>query len=257
MAIGIWEELHSEFEWETADETEVAEHDADQLDDALLNFSSGLSPDMLSDLLAELSAEYPDEFPAEPGPEILARPPDPLSENAEELLTPQNPSKERSLLREFGALGIKIGTITGVIVLIFTFVYGFHYNVEPGMNPAIKDGDLVMYYRWNKRYRAGDLILLTFQGQRQVRRVVAVAGDTVDITAEGLVINGALQQEPEISQITERYAEGIVFPVTLGEGEVFVLGDARENATDSRIYGPVKIRDIKGKIITSFRRRNL
>jgi len=162
-----------------------------------------------------------------------------------------------SLLREFGSLAIKIFLIIGAILLIFTLVYGLHYNVEPGMHPAIKDGDMVMYYRWDKNYKAGDLILVTFQGQKQVRRVIAVAGDTVDITEEGLVINGALQQEPEISQKTERYEEGIHFPITLGENEVFVLGDARENATDSRIYGPVNIGDTQGKVISVLRRRNL
>ena len=160
-------------------------------------------------------------------------------------------------LLELRALGIKAGVIAGAALLIFTFVYGLHYNVEPGMDPAVKDGDMVMYYRWEKDYHAGDLLLLTFREQNQVRRVVATAGDTVDITEEGLVINGALQQEPGIYRQTQRYAEGIGLPVTLGANEVFVLGDAREGATDSRIYGPVNVKDTRGAVITILRRRNL
>jgi signal peptidase I len=169
----------------------------------------------------------------------------------------QSPPQERSLLREFGSLGIKIAVIVAVMLLVFTFVYGLHYNAEPGMNPSIKDGDMVLYYRWDKNYRADDLLLVNFQGQKEVRRVVAGAGDTVDITKEGLIINGALQQEPEILQKTERYEEGVDFPITLKEHEVFVLGDAREQATDSRIYGAVNIDDVQGKVIALFRRRNL
>jgi len=165
--------------------------------------------------------------------------------------------KKSSLLREFGSLAVKIAVITGVAVILLNFVYGLHYNVEPGMNPSVKDGDLVMYYRWNKNYRAENLILLTFQGKTQVRRVVAKAGDTVDISGEGFMINGALQYESGIYQQTQPYADGIEFPITLGEGEVFVLGDARENATDSRIYGPVNISDTYGVVITILRRRNL
>ena len=164
---------------------------------------------------------------------------------------------ERSLAGELGALGMKIAVIAGVILIIFTFVYGLHYSVEPGMHPSIKDGDLVMYYRWNKNYHAGDLVLLTVEGQKQVRRVIAVAGDTVDITEDGLTINGALQQEPDIYQTTKRYSDGIEFPLTIGEGQIFVLADAREGTADSRIYGSVNIKDTHGTAITIMRRRRM
>ncbi|MCL1793143.1 MAG: signal peptidase I [Oscillospiraceae bacterium] len=164
---------------------------------------------------------------------------------------------ERSLSKELGALGLKIAAIIGSIAVIFTFVYGLHYSVEPGMHPSIKDGDLVMYYRWNKNYHAGDLVLLTVQGQKQVRRVIAVAGDIVDITEDGLTINGALQQEPDIYQTTKRYSDGIEFPLALEEGQIFVLGDAREGTMDSRMYGAVDINDTHGTAITILRRRRM
>ena len=154
-------------------------------------------------------------------------------------------------------LGAKIGVILLVGAALFTFVYGAHYNLDAGMNPAVKDGDLVIYYRWDTSYVAGDLTVVSYQGQDQVRRVVAVAGDTVDITERGLEINGSLQQERDIYAETIRYAEGIELPITLQEGEVFVLGDARENVTDSRIYGAVHTEDTRGTVITIMRRRNL
>jgi len=98
---------------------------------------------------------------------------------------------------------------------------------------------------------------LSYNGDAQVRRVIAVAGDTVDIKERGLMINGSFQQESEIFFETVRYEEGIDFPLTLQEGEVFVLGDARINVADSRIYGPVRIEDTKGKVFTILKRRNL
>ena len=165
--------------------------------------------------------------------------------------------KDASIWRELRPLVIKVGVIAIIIALTFTFVYGLHAHAEPGMNPSVKDGDLVLYYRLDKKHKVGDLVLLTFQGQNQVRRVVAVTGDTVDITEEGLFINGALQQEPDRCQLTQRYTNGAEFPVTLKANEVFVLGDARENATDSRVYGPVSTKDIRGAVITLLRRRNL
>ena len=162
-----------------------------------------------------------------------------------------------SVWRELGLLAIKIAVISIGFALIFTFLYGLHRNTDPDMSPMVKDGDLVLFYRLGKDFAIGDLLVLDFQGQRQIRRVVARAGDTVDITENGLIINGAMQHEPEIFQQTWRYAGGVDFPLTVGEGQVFVLGDARENAIDSRVYGPVNTRDTLGMVITVMRRRGL
>ena len=162
-----------------------------------------------------------------------------------------------SVWRDLGSLMIKIGVIAVIAVVIFTFVYGLHHNLDSSMLPAVKDGDLVLFYRWDKDYRPGDLILVKFQGQTQVRRVIATAGDKVDITEEGLFINGALQQEREIFRKTERYADGVDMPLTVGHDQVFVLGDARDGVTDSRIYGAMDTDDALGKVISVLRRRNL
>ena len=91
----------------------------------------------------------------------------------------------------------------------------------------------------------------------QVRRIIAGPGDRVDISENGLEINGYLQQEDDIYTDTMRFAEGIDFPVTVGQEEYFVLGDNRENARDSRIYGLVNQKEIKGTVISLLRRRGL
>jgi len=162
-----------------------------------------------------------------------------------------------SVWRELAGLCIRITIIGSVFLLLFTFVYGLHQNLDIDAAPMVKSGDLVMFYRLDKEYSIGDLVLLNFQGQRQVRRVVAKAGDTVDITENGLIVNGALQQEPNIFENTWAYENGPAFPLTIGANQVFVLGDARENATDSRVYGPVNQSDTLGTVITVIRRRNL
>jgi len=170
---------------------------------------------------------------------------------------PRTHPGEPSVWRELGALLIKIAVIAIAFALIFTFFYGFHRNTDPDMAPMVKTGDLVLFYRLDTDYAVGDLLLLDFQGHRQVRRVVARAGDTVDIIDGHLVINGAMQQEPEIAGETHQYETGVAFPLTVGPDQVFVLGDAREHATDSRIYGPVDTGDTLGTVITVIRRRNL
>ena len=155
-------------------------------------------------------------------------------------------------------LTTKIIMIMLVFVALFTFLFGLLRYGEPSMVPSIKDGDLVIYYRYTKvGYLPQDTIILEHEGQKQARRVVATAGDVVNVTDDGLLVNGALQQEPEIYQKTDRYAEGVTFPLVVPEGHVFVLGDARTDATDSRVYGPVRISDTFGKVMAIIRRRSI
>ena len=153
---------------------------------------------------------------------------------------------------------IKIVLILLAFAAMFTFLFGFVRYGEPSMAPSIKDGDLVIYHRYTKvGYMIRDAIVLEHDGQIQARRVVATAGDIVDITESGLVINGSVQQEPDIYQETERYLEGVSFPLTVPDGFVFVLGDGRIGATDSRVYGPVDIDDTLGKVMAVIRRRSI
>lgn len=166
---------------------------------------------------------------------------------------PEEPSLLKDILLLFG----KIAAIAVAFLLVFTFLFGLYRNADASMNPAIRDGDLILYYRLDRTYAAGNVLLVEYEGQRQARRVIAVAGDTVDITEEGLLVNGALQQETEIYEQTQRFAEGVSFPLTVGEGQVFVLADARENAADSRVYGAVDVKDTLGKVITILRRRSI
>lgn len=123
------------------------------------------------------------------------------------------------------------------------------------MYPAAKDGDLVVFYRLDKDYEARDLIVLEVDGAKEVRRVVAVAGDNVDFENGMLVINGIPRREPGIYEKSEQFFKGIEFPIQVPEGKVFVLGDARENSKDSRIYGTVDIKNTYGTVIMIVRRR--
>jgi signal peptidase I len=160
-------------------------------------------------------------------------------------------------MRELAGLLLKLSVAAALIVLLLTFVFGLFRATGPDMVPAVKDGDLVAFYRLDRDYAAGDLVVLNYEGTMQVRRAVAIAGDTVDITEVGLVINGAPQLEPGAFGKTTRYEGGTALPVALGEGEVFVLGDGREGAVDSRIYGAVASRDTLGTAIALVRRRGL
>ena len=83
-----------------------------------------------------------------------------------------------------------------------------------------------------------------------VKRVIAVAGDTVEINNDGKVyVNGLPLDEVYTRGAT--YTTGSTAPlvITVPEGSVFVLGDNRENSRDSREFGVVPVDTIRGKCI--------
>ena len=151
---------------------------------------------------------------------------------------------------------IKLMIVALTVFVLFSYVFGVTRNQSLNMQPAVQDGDLIFYYRLVNDYAAGDVVIVHYEEKQIVSRIVAVAGDTVDITAGGLIINGAMVQEPRATGETTSFVDAVTFPLTVPEGEVFVLGDNRPNATDSRIFGCVKIADIDGRLVGLFRRRN-
>ncbi len=162
-----------------------------------------------------------------------------------------------SLAFDILVLCVQVAGIVLVGYLFITFVFGLFRLSEDSMNPTLKMGDLVCYYRLDKNYTARDVVVFSREGQLVVSRVVAVGGDTVNIDYQGLIVNGAYQQEAGITDETTQVADGVTFPLTVPEGSVFVLGDNREEAMDSRIVGCIPEEQTLGSVIGLFRWRGL
>lgn len=91
-----------------------------------------------------------------------------------------------------------------------------------------------------------------------VCRVVAGPGDTVEITdKDNLMVNGNNMIESNIFYPTPLYEGFMQYPLTLGDGEYFVLADYRNGGADSRFFGAVRTDEILGTVITIARRNNL
>lgn len=124
------------------------------------------------------------------------------------------------------------------------------------MFPALKDGDLAIVFRLQQEYAKDDVVAYETTEGLRFGRIIARESDVVMMDDTGtLTVNGTVQSG-EILYPT--YAlEGIEYPYRVPEGCVFVLGDYRTRATDSRTLGAISMDEVSGKVITILRRRGL
>lgn len=126
------------------------------------------------------------------------------------------------------------------------------------MMPRISAGDLMLYYRLTGNWHAQDVVVFRKDGTLYTGRIIGKGGDTVEITEDAqVVINGSYVAESDIYYSTPRYDSDVSYPVNLAQDELFVLCDYRQGAKDSRYFGPVKLSEVKGKVITVIRRSGL
>ena len=158
-------------------------------------------------------------------------------------------------MKEFLNFAKSLIALLLVLFLLFTFCIGVKMAPNDDMNPRISAGDILIYYRIDTMISASDVVIVEKNGTEYALRVVAKGGDTVDITdEENLVINGNMVSEGDIFYSTPRYEGFTDYPVKLASDECFVLADKREGGEDSRYFGPVKMKDVKGTVVGLIRR---
>lgn len=101
-------------------------------------------------------------------------------------------------------------------------------------------------YRWGLRDpKPGDIIVFQYPRQPDrdfIKRVVAVAGETVEMRGGKVFVNG--QPYPEAPTVRMTITD--FGPRTVPDNSVFVLGDNRSNSEDSRYFGQVPLGNIRG-----------
>ncbi len=155
-------------------------------------------------------------------------------DNKKKKITPQ-------MIRE--VLSWVFYTVIAVIIAAM-LVYGFGKNVDvvgDSMEPSLYSGQkvlvnkIIVYLTGPER---GDIIAFLPNGNTNshyyVKRIVAMPGETVQITDGALYINGVLQEEDSETYDKMEEAGIAASPIKLGDDEYFVLGDNRNSSEDSR-----------------------
>lgn len=118
------------------------------------------------------------------------------------------------------------------------------------MEPTLHNGQRLLVnrlaYLGLSEPRRGDIVVFRAwdQDEDYIKRVVGVPGDEIEVVGDRLVVNGNPLDEPYIQNHPTHGGPG---RVVLGPGTYYVLGDNRDNSSDSRLHGPLAADRIVGK----------
>ena len=149
---------------------------------------------------------------------------------------------------------------TCAIVLLFTFVFRIAIVSGESMERTLTAGDMLIVSNIGYKPKYGDIVVLqkvdsALGDEAVVKRIIATEGQTIsvndetnEVTVDGVVIDESGYVYIDIKR--HRYSD-MQYPITLGKGEVFVMGDNRIHSTDSRSYnlGIIDERCIFGRVI--------
>lgn len=162
-------------------------------------------------------------------------------------------------------IGRKILSVVLTVVIILGLSWGLRtfvfqaYEIPSGsMEDTIMTGDMVFsekisYYLHSPE--AGDVVTFIdpeIASRTLIKRVIATGGQTVDLRDGNVYVDGKRLEEPYTDgkpsyPLTTRYGTSIVYPYTVPEGEIWVMGDNRTNSQDSRYFGSIPVSSVTGK----------
>lgn len=142
--------------------------------------------------------------------------------------------------------------LVGDHLVVNKFIYGPHFS------------DALEHLLPYRNPRHGDVVVFKFPEDPRrdfIKRCIGLPGDTIEIRAKQLYLNGVLQHEPYVV-----HKDPMVYPdspleppslrlrdnfgpYTVPPGTIFCLGDNRDNSLDSRFWGPVPRSYLKGRAV--------
>ena len=145
-----------------------------------------------------------------------------------------------------------------VLWLLFGVLIGLRRVEGVSMSNRVEDGDLVLFSRTDKTYYPDDVVLFERDNETHVSSILASPGDIVTIDDVGrLYVNGAQVSDRVVYNLNEGETPTISFPFRVPNGSYFLLNGNLEAMDDSRSFGAIYAKDIKGKIVTILRTRSI
>lgn len=131
--------------------------------------------------------------------------------------------------------------IVVVVILIRSFLVTPIIVDGNSMNPTLNDNEMMLLWKQGNINRF-DIVVIDIPNDHLIKRVIALPKETIKCEDHVIYVNDEALDSSYGSGVTEDFPS-----ITLGDDEYFVLGDNRENSTDSRVIGPIQKSQIKGK----------
>lgn len=147
------------------------------------------------------------------------------------------------------------------VLMVFAIACGFHSKDSivlegTAMLPNFKEGQRVKIERFDRfeepNLKRGDVVLFLFPEDPSKfygKRLIGLSGETVEIREGKVIVNGQELDEPYVdSRLNQSHRSQE--PIYVKPNYFYVLGDNRDNSSDSRIWGLVPERYVFAKVVS-------
>jgi signal peptidase I len=155
--------------------------------------------------------------------------------------------------------------VTLVFFLVVQLFVAQPFHVEqPSMENTLMPDQYVLVDKITPRftdYQRGDIVVFNppgnwapgTSGTPYIKRVIAIANDTVDIHGGHVFVNGNELSEPYLYQgQPTQPLDPATHVWTLTAGQLFVMGDHRADSQDSRVFGPIDKSSVIGRALIRY-----
>jgi signal peptidase I len=175
------------------------------------------------------------------------------------------PRRRRRRRRALAETATMIGVAVLLAELARTFAFQTFWIPSSSMEPALDVYDRVVvqkaFFTW-RDVREGDIVVFSHPrlddcpgpDSHLVKRVIALPGQTIYSSGNGIYVNGRLLAEPYLPH-DDPLGPPIAstqHPYRVPPGEFYLLGDNRADSCDSRFWGPIRGSSIVGKVVLVF-----
>ena len=149
----------------------------------------------------------------------------------------------------------KLKSIVIAAIMLITILIVKQYLLEAtiiigdSMEPTYHSYQLVFINKISPSYERFSVVIARANNKLIIKRIIGLPGETIQIKNGDVYINGEILTDIPCEYID--FAGTAFYPLTLGDSEYFVLGDNRNNSTDSRYYeiGPITKNNLRGEVI--------
>ena len=153
---------------------------------------------------------------------------------------------KKSLVKEITQYALIIVLVVLIRVFIFTPIKVEQHSMYPTLNP--KDVMILnkITLRVNEINRF-DIVVAKLNKEHIIKRVIGLPGEHIEFKDNKLFVNNEYVEDFDLNTYTDDFKLEDINEYEIPENQYFLLGDNRENSTDSRIFGLIEKKDILGK----------